>query len=206
MLPISATRDGRDWMEIFTVLVWATVILIMFLAKLKAAQDVLVIVILSGIMLVVNADQLFQNRRWYKVFRVIRKSLTKDFFGAFLVIFSCLVMGGFWAPHVLSALSVAAWAGLGIQVSPMVSCGLYRGGKNQMTTVQLMLRVGTQVAGGLSGLLLLYLLRSWFPREELFSHSHFISPWNAISTLVEYFATYALIRHVETKEAAEKAK
>mmetsp|Transcript_5857 Transcript_5857/g.13971 ORF Transcript_5857/g.13971 Transcript_5857/m.13971 type:complete len:207 (+) Transcript_5857:54-674(+) len=206
MLPISVPQDGRDWMEIFTVLVWATVILIMFLAKMKAAQDVLVVTVLGGIMVFVNADTLFQNRRWYKILRVIRKSLMKDFFGAFLVVFTCLVLGGFWAPHVLSVLSLAAWAALGIQVSPMVSCGLWCGGKNQMTTVQLLLRVSTQVFGSMAALLLLFLLRSWFPREELFSHSHFISPWNAISTLVEYFATYYLIRHVEAKEAAAKTK
>ncbi|CAE7894847.1 pppA, partial [Symbiodinium microadriaticum] len=77
MLPISRKQIGRDWMEFFTILVWATVILIMFLAKLKAFQDVLIAIILGTLMMIANADFFFSHFRIYKIYRVLRRSLLK---------------------------------------------------------------------------------------------------------------------------------
>ncbi|CAE7238377.1 pppA, partial [Symbiodinium sp. KB8] len=78
MLPISRKQIGRDWMEFFTILVWATVILIMFLAKLKAFQDVLIAIILGTLMMIANADFFFSHFRIYKIYRVLRRSLLKE--------------------------------------------------------------------------------------------------------------------------------
>ncbi|CAJ1433896.1 unnamed protein product, partial [Effrenium voratum] len=154
MLPISKKQVGRDWMEFFTILVWATVILIMFLAKLKAFQDVLIAVILGTLMLVANADFFFSRFRMYKIYVVLRKSLFKDVVGAAGLGLFCLALHGMWpeakGPGVaLHLASLAAWVSCGVQTSPLLSAGLWAGGRNQMTKVQLLLRILAQVAGSI---------------------------------------------------------
>ncbi|CAE8592125.1 unnamed protein product, partial [Polarella glacialis] len=129
---------GRDWMEFFTVLVWATVILIMFLSKLKASQDVLIALILGTMMLVGNADFFFSHFRFYKIYFVLRKSLLKDVVGACSLGLGCLAAHGQWPEArspgaALHLASLAAWVLLGVQTSPLLSAGLWAGGKNQMT-------------------------------------------------------------------------
>lgn len=43
MMPVSVGQTRKDWVQIFIALIWATVIGIMLLAKMKAVQDVLIL-------------------------------------------------------------------------------------------------------------------------------------------------------------------
>jgi len=152
MLPIGKVQVGRDWMELFTVLVWATVILIMFLSKLKAAQDVLIAVILGSIMAIMNADLLFARLRIYKIYLVLRKLLLKECLTSAVLSFVCLMLHGMWpeavAPGILLHISsLAAWVSQGVQTSPVVSSGLWLGGQNVMTKNQLVLHVLAHCTG-----------------------------------------------------------
>mmetsp|Transcript_7263 Transcript_7263/g.22740 ORF Transcript_7263/g.22740 Transcript_7263/m.22740 type:complete len:217 (+) Transcript_7263:91-741(+) len=206
MLPISRVQVGRDWMEFFTVLVWFTVMLIMFLAKLKVAQDVLVAIILLTIMVICNADSLFANFRWYKIYFVLRRSLMKDCASAGSLALACLAVHGVWpdarAPGVaLHLASLAAWVTCGLQTSPVVSCGLFVGGRNQMTKIQLMLRILAQVTGGILAFASWGLYYSFrFPGQGPFEH--FFSLESVCGAAVTFAASVLHIRARDAQTAA----
>mmetsp|Transcript_10630 Transcript_10630/g.31211 ORF Transcript_10630/g.31211 Transcript_10630/m.31211 type:complete len:218 (+) Transcript_10630:65-718(+) len=207
MLPISRVQVGRDWMEFFTVLVWGTVILIMFLAKLKVAQDVLVAIILLTIMAICNADTLLSGFRFYKIFVVLRKSLMKDCFSAASLALVCLTVHGMWpdarAPGVaLHIASLAAWVACGVQTSPLISCGLWAGGRNQMTKIQLMLRIGAQVTGSILAFAMFGLYYSFrFPGEGPFRH--FFGLESTCGALVAFVAS---VLHIRARDARDPVR
>eukprot|EP00927_Polykrikos_kofoidii_P077682 TRINITY_DN74599_c0_g1_i1.p1 TRINITY_DN74599_c0_g1~~TRINITY_DN74599_c0_g1_i1.p1 ORF type:complete len:246 (+),score=40.55 TRINITY_DN74599_c0_g1_i1:65-739(+) len=206
MLPISRVQVGRDWMDFFTVLVWGTVILIMFLAKLKAAQDVQVVIILSIIMFICNADSIMGRLRVYKIYLVLKSALRKDCLSASGVALGCLVLHGVWpdarAPGVLLHLAaVAAWVTLGVQTSPLVSCGIYLGGRNQMTKTQMFLRVGAQVVGSVLAFAVFGLYFSFrFPGEG--PYRHIVSLESLFSALVAFVASVVLVKRQESERMA----
>lgn len=197
-------------MEFFTVLVWATVILIMFLSKMKAFQDVLAAIIMGTIFLIVNADAVFANFKCYKVFVVLRHSLRKDCFSAFALALGCLLLHGAWpdaaAPGVMLHLaSLAAWILVGVQTSPVVSCGLWAGGRNQMTKMQLGLRILAQAAGcmiAFAGFALYYSFR--LPGEGPFNH--FFGLQSMGGAVVTFCATVAQIHAHDARREIAAAK
>lgn len=192
-------------MEFFTVLVWATVILIMFLAKLKAFQDVLIAVILGTMMLVANADYFFSHFRVYKIYIVLRKSLLHDVLGATGLGFGCLALHGMWpearAPGVMLHLaSLAAWVACGVQTNPMLSAGLWAGGRNQMTKAQLLLRILAQAAGFVIAFAAFGLYYSFrFPGKGPFEH--FLGLESICSAAVTFAASVAHIRARDAQTA-----
>jgi len=206
MLPIGKMQASRDWMAFFTVLVWATVIFIMFLSKLKKSQDVMVMGFFGIMMLICNADTLFSHTRSYKVFIVLRQALMKDCFGAFALTLACLLAHGVFpeavAPGIaLHPLAVVAWLALGSQVSPLVSCGVYVGGRNQMTRTQLHLRVAAQLAGSMLALLAFAFWHSFaLPGEGPFAH--FFGLESTISSFLTFAATVGIIKQRDSKDMA----
>merc|ERR1712137_1463724 len=87
-----------------------------------------------------------------KVFVVLRSALKKDFFATFLLALSCLVYHGL-RPHesvpgiALHVCSLAIWAFRGAQASPLLSCGIFVGGTNQMKRHELTLRIFSEICG-----------------------------------------------------------
>eukprot|EP00929_Paragymnodinium_shiwhaense_P007154 TRINITY_DN111096_c0_g1_i1.p1 TRINITY_DN111096_c0_g1~~TRINITY_DN111096_c0_g1_i1.p1 ORF type:complete len:206 (+),score=49.46 TRINITY_DN111096_c0_g1_i1:92-709(+) len=205
MLPISRVQVGRDWMEIFTVLVWATVFLLMFLSKLKATQDILVGIILVTIMAIVNADSLFAKFRIYKVYVVLRKSIRQDCVAAFTSALGCLIFHAFMpdsrAPGIVLHFSaLPLWVMYGLQSSPLVSAALYLAGRNQMTKMQLVVRVLAQVAGLVLAFALFGLYYSFrFPGEGPFRHV--LSVEGALSGAATFGAVVAHLKMKEGKVA-----
>uniref|UniRef100_A0A7S0B5G7 Uncharacterized protein n=1 Tax=Pyrodinium bahamense TaxID=73915 RepID=A0A7S0B5G7_9DINO len=201
MLPLSRVQVGRDYMEFFTVVVWATVILIMFLAKLKAMQDVLIAIILIIIMAICNADSLLANFHFYKVFVVFRWALLRDCICAVFLTLGWLGVHGAWpearAPGILLHLSaLAPWVLCGVQSSPVVSCGLWAGGRNQMTKIQLMLRILAQVTGTILAFAVFGLYYSFrFPGEGPFRH--FFGLESVCSAGVTFVASVLHIRALD---------
>mmetsp|Transcript_11405 Transcript_11405/g.17202 ORF Transcript_11405/g.17202 Transcript_11405/m.17202 type:complete len:214 (-) Transcript_11405:121-762(-) len=213
MLPIARKALGRDWMEFFTVLVWATVILIMFLSKLKAAQDVLVALILGTLFAIANADYLFSHFRFYKIFVVLRKELLKDTVVTGALSLFCLALHynwheAAWPGILLQFLTLAVWIATGAQPGPMVSLGIWAGGKNQMTKIQLMLRMVAQTAGNIVAFASFGLYYSFaFPGEGPFSH--FFGLESNLAAGLVLIMTVILIRHRETvvqNKIAEKSQ
>mmetsp|Transcript_89049 Transcript_89049/g.232171 ORF Transcript_89049/g.232171 Transcript_89049/m.232171 type:complete len:214 (-) Transcript_89049:67-708(-) len=203
MLPITRKALGRDWMEFFTVLVWATVILIMFLSKLKAAQDVLIAIILGTIFAIANADYLFAKFRFYKVYVVLRRALWQDCWGSGVLSLLCLAIHyqwheASWPGALLHLSSLAAWTLGGVQTGPMVSCALWAGGKNQMTKIQLMLRIISQAAGSIIAFAVFGLYYSFaFPGEGPFSH--FFGLESLAAAALVFATSVVQIRHREAK-------
>ena len=85
MLPLEKSEVGKDWMGLFTSFVWGTTILLMFLAKLKGKQEILIGIIMTIGMIVFNADVLFGGLRIQRVFLVLKKSLWSEFKGTWLI-------------------------------------------------------------------------------------------------------------------------
>lgn len=210
MLPIGKMQASRDWMAFFTVLVWATVIFIMFISKLKKTQDLMVVAFFAIMMLIANADALFSHTRSYKIFIVLRQALYKDCFGAFVTVLGCLLVHGVFpesvAPGIaLHPLAIAVWLARGYQVSPLISCGVYVGGKNQMTRTQLHLRVAAQLAGSMLALLAFAFYYSFaLPGEGPFAH--FFGLESTVSSFFTLVATTQIVKQREGKDmAAAKA-
>uniref|UniRef100_A0A7S1FFQ3 Uncharacterized protein n=1 Tax=Noctiluca scintillans TaxID=2966 RepID=A0A7S1FFQ3_NOCSC len=198
MLPIGKVRSGKDWMEIFTVVVWGTVILIMFLSKLKAFQDCLIAIIIGTIMLIMNADVFFSRLRMYKVYFVIKGVLKWDLGVSFAVVLGCLILHGIWPeaywPGVLMhLLAFGAWIGLKVQASPLLTLGLYFGGRNQMTRTQMILHLMAQVGGitlAFVGFSLWYSFK--YPGEGPFHH--FFGIGSACAAIAVFLLSVAMIR------------
>eukprot|EP00441_Pelagodinium_beii_P018328 CAMPEP_0197665714 /NCGR_PEP_ID=MMETSP1338-20131121/60214_1 /TAXON_ID=43686 ORGANISM="Pelagodinium beii, Strain RCC1491" /NCGR_SAMPLE_ID=MMETSP1338 /ASSEMBLY_ACC=CAM_ASM_000754 /LENGTH=186 /DNA_ID=CAMNT_0043244601 /DNA_START=36 /DNA_END=596 /DNA_ORIENTATION=- len=184
--------------------------MIMFLAKLKAFQDVLIAIILGTIMLVANADFFFSHFRLYKIYVVLRHALLKDVVGSATLGLVCLAVHGLWpeasAPWVaLHLTALAAWALCGIQANPMVSVGLWAGGKNQMTKAQLLLRILAQAAGSVIAFAAFGLYYSFrFPGEGPFGH--FLGIGSACSAAVTFAGSVAHIRVIDAQTASRLAK
>jgi len=199
MLPISRVTVGKDYMEFFTTVVWATVILIMFLAKLKVVQDFYVAAIIISVMIIVNADLLFRGFHWYKVFMVLRSSLRKDCGCTVLLAFACLAAHGTWPESVWPGValhfgSFVVWFFSGKQTSPLVTCGLWAGGKNQMTKVQLMLRVAAQFLGCVIAFAAFGLWYSFrVPGQGPFKH--LLSPQSAVGAAVTILGSVVVIKN-----------
>eukprot|EP00811_Abedinium_folium_P011602 NODE_20746_length_783_cov_9.193598.p1 GENE.NODE_20746_length_783_cov_9.193598~~NODE_20746_length_783_cov_9.193598.p1 ORF type:complete len:210 (-),score=36.51 NODE_20746_length_783_cov_9.193598:74-703(-) len=176
MLPVSQKDFGRDPLEIVTILVWFTVILIMFISKLKALQDFLIVTIMGIGMLIYNADALFAHTHCYKVYFVLKKRIRADFWGTTAITLLCLLLHGGWPDAswpavIMHASSFAPWLTSNAQTSPVLSCGIYVGGKNLMTRVQVMIRVGAQLVGMLLAFTIFGLYYSFqFPGEGPFNH------------------------------------
>lgn len=210
MLPIGKMQASRDWMAFFTVLVWATVIFIMFLSKLKQVQDLMVVSFFGIMMIICNADALFSKMKIYKIFIVLRQALLKDCFSAFALVLGCLLVHGVWPEAIwpgiaLHPLAIAAWIASGSQVSPLISCGLYVGGRNQMTRSQLHLRVAAQLAGSIMALLAFAFYHSFAPPGEG-PFAHFFGMESAVSSFITFASCVGLIKHREGKDlAASKA-
>jgi len=210
MLPIGKVQVGRDWMELFTVLVWATVILIMFLSKLKAAQDVLIAVILGSIMAIMNADLLFARLRIYKIYLVLRKLLLKECLTAAALSFLCLLLHGMWPEAVIPGIllhiaSLVAWISQGVQTSPIVSYGLWLGGQNLMTKTQLVLHVMAHCTGNVLAFAVWGLYYSFkFPGEGPFRH--FFGVESACGAMVVFLCSIAQARVRDAKGMASKNK
>mmetsp|Transcript_56598 Transcript_56598/g.131941 ORF Transcript_56598/g.131941 Transcript_56598/m.131941 type:complete len:217 (+) Transcript_56598:56-706(+) len=210
MLPVSRVKIGRDYMEFFTVLVWATTIVIMFLAKLKAMQDVLIAIIIIILMAICNADSWASHFRFYKVFFVLRWTLFQDCLWATFLTLSWLCVHGAWpeasAPGALLHLSALfPWALCRVQSNPVVSLGLWAGGKNVMTKVQLMLRIGAQALGMILAFAIFGLYYSFrFPGQGPFRH------FFGLSSTCAAAATFGLsvchIRAVDHEDALRQAK
>lgn len=211
MLPVGGkVKAGRDWLEIFTIVVWFTAILIMFLAKLKAMQDVYVSTVLAVILAIVNADTFFAKFKIYKMYMVLRKALFKDFLATALISTCCLITHGQWPETnlpgaILHLAALGVWLGNEVQASPMVSCALYLGGRNQMTRHQLWLRAGAQVCGFLIAFAAFGLYYSFaLPGEGPFKH--IVSPMSCLSAIGTFGATFGRIRQVEKARDAQKAQ
>lgn len=212
MLPIGGMSPVRNWSEIATVLVWLTVCGIMLLAKLKAAQDVIIVCIMLLIFGIANADSLFSHLRIYKVFVVLRRVLLKECICATCCTFACLVAHGILpearAPGIaLPFLSLAVWAKCGVQVSPVVSLGLWAGGTNLMTKVQLGLRFTAQFVGTALALLAFALFYSFrLPGKGPFEH--FLSLEAACATFMAFAGAALAVRrkNAATGKAPEKVQ
>jgi len=197
-------------MQLFTVIVWMTVILIMFLSKLKAAQDIMVAIIIVIMIGIFNADDLFGNFRWFKVYKVLKWSLCNDMCSAAGVTFFFLVVHGFCpdsnAPGALLHLAaVAVWFVKDIHTSPLVTAGIWAGGKNMMTRLQLYLRVAAQVIGAVLSFCVFGLYYSFrFPGIHPFDHM--ISVVSLISAAATFGLSYVLISNRDRKLATISSK
>lgn len=209
MLPVGGLSPSRNWYEIVIVLTWLTVCSIMFLAKLKAMQDIIIVSIMLIIFGIVNADALFSHLRVYKVFVVLRRVLLKECICAACCTLACLVAHGIVpearAPGIaLPFLCLAVWAKSGVQVSPVVSLGLWAGGTNMMTKVQMGLRFAAQGAGTALALLAFALFYSFrFPNNGPFEH--FLSVEAACATFMVFAGAGLVVRRKDAK-TAEKLK
>merc|ERR1719401_3140738 len=132
----------------------------------------------------------------------------QDCFGTAGLSLFCLGLHGQWHdarwPGALLHLStLAAWAACGVQTGPMVSCGIWAGGKNQMTKIQLMLRIIAQATGSILAFAVFGLYFSFrFPGEGPFSHFFGLESLGA--AVVAFVASVAHIRQREQhlREAA----
>lgn len=188
-------------------------ILIMFLSKLKAFQDVLIALILGAIFAICNADSFFSRFRFYKIYIGLRKPLFKDCMSTVALSLFCLAIHGQWHEArwpgaALHLSSLAAWAACGVQSGPMVSCGIWAGGKNQMTKIQLMLRIIAQATGSVLAFAIFGLYFSFrFPGEG--PYSHFCGLESLGGAIVAFVASVVHIRHREQhlrEAAATKAQ
>eukprot|EP00443_Scrippsiella_acuminata_P121066 CAMPEP_0115663542 /NCGR_PEP_ID=MMETSP0272-20121206/47893_1 /TAXON_ID=71861 /ORGANISM="Scrippsiella trochoidea, Strain CCMP3099" /LENGTH=186 /DNA_ID=CAMNT_0003101891 /DNA_START=149 /DNA_END=709 /DNA_ORIENTATION=+ len=181
----------------------------MFLSKLKAFQDVMIALILGAIFAICNADSIFARFRFYKVFIALRKPLQKDCASTVGLSLLCLALHGQWHEArwpgaALHLSSLAAWALYGVQTGPMVSCGIWAGGKNQMTKIQLMLRIIAQATGSVLAFAIFGLYFSFrFPGEGPFSHFFGLESLGA--AVVAFIASVAHIRHREQHLRSEAA-
>jgi|ERR1712194_1006729 len=179
----------------------------MFLSKLKATQDVLVTIILLIIFGIFNADALFSNFRFYKIYFVLRKALFRDCMGAAGISLVCLLLHGQWPdaslPGVLHQFSaLAAFLVFGVQTGPMVSCGVFTGGKNQMTKIQLMLRIVAQTTGTVLSFATFGLYYSFaLPGEGPFNH--FFGLESLVSAGVVLGASVFRMKQQEVAHAAK---
>lgn len=210
MIPVTkGTQASRDWMMIGTVLVWTTIIAIMFLSKLKAAQDFLVCGIMLICVLIANADHIFSGFRWYKIFVVLRVSIQLDCACAITVTGGCLILHALWPDSCLPGvamhlLAFGMWVFCEFQATPFVSYGLYVGGKNFMTKVQLFLRFGAQIAGMALALLIFALVYSFkFPGLDPFNH--FLGWESLLGAVASWFASMVLKSQSNKKLEAKKA-
>merc|ERR1719401_613435 len=157
-----------------------------------------------------NADFFFAKFRFYKIYIVLRRSLLKDFVSAASVSLFCLALHGMWpdayAPGVaLHFSSLAAWVACGVQTSPMVSCGLWAGGKNQMTKMQLFLRLSVQLAGIVLAFAIFGLYFSFrFPGEGPFRH--FFGTGSLCGAGITFVTSVAHIRFRDNAAAADRMK
>mmetsp|Transcript_62987 Transcript_62987/g.99543 ORF Transcript_62987/g.99543 Transcript_62987/m.99543 type:complete len:209 (-) Transcript_62987:39-665(-) len=207
MLPIGKVQVGRDWMQFFTVLVWTTIIAVMFLSKLKAAQDVMLATIMALILLIVNADTLFKGYRFYSVYRVLSKMLHKECYVAGSSMLACLIMHRYFPeskiPGMLFHLAaVVTYLVFGVQTTPMVSGGLLVSGTNQMKTNHFWMHVIAQGVGILLAATLFGFYYSFrFPRQGPFHH--FFCWESACASFVPFIAAVA---HARREKAAVAKK
>merc|ERR1712039_1143242 len=156
---------------------------------------------------IVNADALFAKFRFYKVFIVLRKVLFHDLCSATCLALGCLTVHGFSpemrAPGIaLHVAGLLAYLGGGVQTTPVVSYGLYVGGRNQMTKIQLMLRIGAQVTGNILAFALFGLFWSFrFPGQGPFSH------FLGIESLLGAACTFgASVLYIKKKDISDDKK
>merc|ERR1740130_749908 len=175
---------------------------------MKAAQDIILALIMGLIMLIVNADSIFAKFRFYKIYFVLRKSLHRDLGSSVALTMGCLIMHRIFPEAKLPGIalhlsSIAVWIFAGVQANPMVSCGLYLGGKNQMTRVQLMLRVAAQTTGMALALAVFGFWSSFrFPGRGPFHH--FFGLESAVSAVATLLVCVGHIRVKEAKASTEK--
>ncbi len=103
MLPVGAGRAQRDWVSVFICVVWLTAVVIMFLSKLKRAQDLFIVVLLLTITAINNvenmvSDDTAKNSRLYKVFLVFQTQLKKECFLT-CVLTTTLLNAVYWLQH-----------------------------------------------------------------------------------------------------------
>merc|ERR1719263_722442 len=159
-------------------------------------------------MLVVNADTLLAKFRFYKIYFVLRKTLQKDFLYSLLLMGGCLVLHRIfpeatWPGCALHLGAAAAWIASGLQTSPLVSLALYVGGKNQMTRVQLMLRLAAQSVGTFLALSIFGFYYS-FRRTWRGPFYKFFCIESFLTAAVVFFGCVGYIRSMEAKHSGEK--
>merc|ERR1719183_2980757 len=149
-------------------------------------------------MLIVNADSIFAKFRFYKIYFVLRKSLHRDLYYAISLTGGCLIAHRYYPEAklpgiVLHLASLVVYFRSGVQANPMVSCALVMGGKNQMTKIQLLLRVAFQSTGMLLALAVFGFYYSFrFPGRGPFHH--FFCLESAISAVAVFLVCVGHIR------------
>eukprot|EP00397_Hematodinium_sp_SG-2012_P064727 GEMP01092122.1.p1 GENE.GEMP01092122.1~~GEMP01092122.1.p1 ORF type:complete len:208 (+),score=53.39 GEMP01092122.1:179-802(+) len=151
MLPLNR-RIGRDWMMVGVASIWATVITIMFLSKMKTSQDIIAALFFLLIFFLANLDNLFARYQSYKVFRVLKPALIAEAKWAAVCV----------AVAVGLELSPLAWSPgwiypccaftihflLGRHCHPMLILGSWAGARNLLTKKQASYYIGAQLCGG----------------------------------------------------------
>merc|ERR1712151_220119 len=122
----------------------------------------------------------------------------------------CLVAHGMFpemrAPGVaLHIASLAAWAFCNVQTSPVVSCGLWAGGRNQMTKIQLMLRIIAQAAGSVLAFALFGLYYSFrFPGQG--PYKHFFGLESICGATITFGASVLYIKRRDAQDDVKREK
>merc|ERR1712217_95964 len=128
----------------------------------------------------------------------------RDLVSATVLALGCLTVHGF-APDMRApgvALHIAAFIAYvfgDVQTSPVVSLGLWAGGRNQMTRIQVMLRVLTQLAGNALAFLLFGLFWSFRPPGEG-PYKTFLSLESIAGMTLTFGASFLAIKKRDAKD------
>lgn len=183
---------------------WGLLFLVMNWGKLNTIQGLLLLAIGFVVQVISSADILFAQMRIYKVYIILRRALLLDCLSAHLLTLTCLMLHGRWPdariPGVMLHLfAVLAWASGGVQANPMVSCGIWAGGRNQMTRNQLLLRMvaqmtGTIIAFAVFASYLSFKFPGGGPAVLLFACTHIFTSASLASAVVTFATSFLLIR------------
>lgn len=149
MLPINR-RIGRDWMLIGVASIWATVIVIMFLSKMKTSQDVIAALVMALIFFIANLDNMFARYKSYKVFTVLKPSLYAEARGSAVcvAVAVALELSLEWSPgwiYPCCAFAIHSWNGR--HCHPMLTLGVWAGSPNLLTKKHAIYYIGAQTCG-----------------------------------------------------------
>jgi hypothetical protein len=174
MLPLNKALK-RDWMSIFTTLVWASVIFIMGLSKMKSNAACGRAFLFFIIAFLWNMETMFGYTRWYKIYYASRHFLRKDAIAAF--IFTVVTIHGlpFWG--VLLAHGAAAKWGAHLQPAGRIAA-LHAG--NQISATQRNILLGGQAFGAFTGGVF-YFLCHLFAEPEALEMAGGVVPWEAFA-------------------------
>jgi hypothetical protein len=174
MLPLNRALK-RDWMSVFTTLVWASVIFIMGLSKMKSNAACGRAFFFFIIAFLWNMETMFSQYRWYKIYYASRSFLRKDAIAAFVFTVATIHGLPFWG--VLLAHGAAAAWGAHLQPAGRIAA-LHAG--NQITATQRNILLSGQAFGAFTGGVF-YFLCHLFAEPEALDMAGGVVPWEAFA-------------------------